>query len=540
MQFSKSLKLILGQQLLNEFNKCDRIASVFGQNKYVKLANLELSTLPQRTDADCFHTLGELTEMTEKPIAGNITAEKFFDFTKQNAKCFASRKKFLTIKDEKKFVQNQTNLIGIVGRAGTGKTTLIKTLLAKALGKERLYNSKYIFYINMGIFASQNKINFFHFIGHRLSFSKKVQYKYWKFLFSNSILIFVDGFRNAVYEDDNENNLEEINLLSRATPQKFLINILKGNILPNAKKIIAFRPEILEKLPKECQPHSLINILGYNQDSKLNYIKDLYENYSVSYQFRQELNLILQRHCCSTIGFTLLFPYIDMIKHDESSPLLNLRSTTDLFTVIIKIAFNDNDYEKKPKLKKIAELAWNTFRRNNIKIGFYEPRRHIDSLDILFEKKLVLTVAMNNVWHLIIQEYLAAFYLVYCITATEFQKLFFSESVEKNIKLTSDRFEMITKFMFGLCSKTTFLNLNKIDSSLVFPEKQKQLLHTLLDCDQLSDDCFLKYVNWAYEMGCDKFTQQLLSQLEDEIYMKNKIQRQDFPAIEYFLKVKFI
>ena len=511
---------------------------MFGQKKDVKIADLELSTFPYRTDVNCYYTLSEVAEITKQPMVGNITPEKFFDFAKQNIKCIASRKNFSTIKDETKFVQNQTNLIGIVGRPGTGKTTLIKSLLAKALGRVHLYDSDDIFYINMDTFDNQTKIDLYHFVGQSL---KRRKHCFLMFQSLNKVLIFVDNVKVFFNEKDIESDLE-INEKSMATPQNFLLSLLKGNIFSEAKKIIAFRPEVLEKFPGKCQPHSLINILGYHQDSKLDYARDLHEDYSIPYQLRQKLNLILQHHCCTTIGFTLLFPYIDMVKHYELTKLLKLRSTTDLFTLIIVIAFNCNRLWMKKKLKKIAGLAWNSFKKNDVKIDLDEPLWHSSFLNILFQNKLKdefgLGLALNNVWHLIIQEYLAAFYLVYCITPKELQKIFFSDSCGKNIIFTSKRFEMVTKFMFGLCSKTTFLNLSEIDSSLVFPDKQKQLLQTLIDSDQFCDDCFLKYVSWTYEMGCDDFTQRLSRSLGDEIYLENKIQRQDFAAVEYFLKVK--
>ena len=515
---------------------------MFGWSKNVKLAHFELSTFPYKTDVGCYYALNEIAKMTEQPLVGNITPEKFFDFANQNAKCLASRKNFRTVEDETKFVQSQTNLIGIVGRAGVGKTTLIQSLLLKALGKERLYNSNYIFYINMNVFDSELEINLFQFVGPNLIVFNQNR-SFLKLLFSKNVLIFVDSVRSFFSEEDIESNLK-INKKIKTTPQKFLINILKGNVLPQAKKIIAFRPENLEKLPEEFRPHSLINILGYNQNSKLIYVRDLYKSYSFPYNFREKLNLILQHHCCTTIGFALLFPYINMINHDNFDKLLKLRSTTDLFTVIIMIAFYNSSYEVKPELKRVSELAWKSFKNNESTINIDEQLQYDGSGKILFQCKLEdrfhPRLSGKIVWHLIIQEYLAAFYLVYYSTATEFQKLFSPDTADKKIQLTSSRFEMVTKFMFGLCSKTTFLNLSGIDSSLVhvFPEKRKQLLQTLVDSDQFCDDCFLKYISWAYEMECNDFTQQLSSYLEDEIYLENKMQIQDFAAIQYFLKVK--
>ena len=199
---------------------------MFGQSKFVKLAHFELSTLPHRKDFNCYYTLHEVTEMIEQPMMGNISPEKFFNFAQQNAKCVASRKDFATIEDETKFVQNQANLIGLVGRAGTGKTTLIKTLLAKACGKACLYNSDYIFYINMNIFDSPSKMDISDFIGSNLNIFRK-QPSFCEHELSDNVLILVDGLSDSFSEENAESNLD-INIKSKAAPQSF------------SKKIAAF------------------------------------------------------------------------------------------------------------------------------------------------------------------------------------------------------------------------------------------------------------------------------------------------------------
>ena len=139
--------------------------------------------------------------------------------------------------------------------------------------------------------------------------------------------------------------------------------------------------------------------------------------------------------------------------------------------------------------------------------------------------------------HLILQEFLVAVHLLLFSSLDEFEKLSFNSN-NSDCNLFSSRFEMVTKFLFGLCNQETFEQLKECIQSCQFSLRKSELLQNLpKDATYTTiDDEVVRYFNWAYELQNDDFTNRLASRLSDEVYVECRMLPSDFGAFYYVCK----
>jgi len=221
------------------------------------------------------------------------------------------------------------------------------------------------------------------------------------------------------------------------------------------------------------------------------------------------------------------------------------------------------------QIKEIFIVAFEGFLSNR----YYFREHHLSSTKINFEN--TTTFLINNIKfvlmkgkavtyfaHLMWQEFFVAIKL----------RLFTSKQELENIlpKLKSDKFEMVTRFLFGLCNKHTMDELlDCVQSSCNVESKE---LNSETDCEEceemlkgfaieilrrhrdakrrpIGDDHEKEgdpYVNsilpilvWVREMGNDEFTKQAAACLKDEVVIhENEILPSDVTNTNYVLRAR--
>ena len=540
------------QRLKSEAEKNCRNENVeIGDVCVVKIAPLQITNaIQENRDEYDFHHRDERAKLFSKPPVGDVEVEQLFVKAKEFAQYESSKKDFGNPKAEEHFIKVYSNVVGILGQAGCGKSTLAKTILNRVVGKEHLYEIDSVFYFEFRNINYNGKVNLLKFLSPTLTTDwmtdnerrdavlKQIQD-------SNKVLIIMDGLDEA--KIDFTKNHHKVSVSDEDFAEIFIMNILQGAILENAKKLVFSRPRQMLELLDRFRPRFRVNILGLdeksqmqvcedicgdNKDQVYNYIKNHPEILSFSYI---PINCILS---CYAINKTL--------SQEES---IVPQSMTGILTFVLGLFVNSLNYRGEFKAKNIAELAWKGFKVK--KINFQNKdltdselsNDDINNLFVSVTKKQELRLFGGNPQlisyfsHLILQEFLVAVHLLLFSSLDEFKKLSFNSN-NSDCNLLSSRFEMVTKFLFGLCNQETFEQLKECIQSCQFSLRKSELLQNLpKDATYTTiDDEVVRYFNWAYELRNDDFTNRLASRLSDEVNVECRMLPSDFGAFYYVCK----
>ena len=149
--------------------------------------------------------------------------------------------------------------------------------------------------------------------------------------------------------------------------------------------------------------------------------------------------------------------------------------------------------------------------------------------------------------HLLLQEFFAAVYCLYFMNFIKFYLTFFSPF--KDFCQTDNRFEMITKFMFGLSNPQTFETLKEIYPSISKPTKRTKWLQDLATAEIASirspislfrSSDFQPACIWAYESQDPKFSETLAESLLKtlQVNINNLLLPSDVLSLCYVVKAR--
>ena len=544
------------QRLKSEAEKNCRIENVeIGDDRVVKIAPLQITNAIQENKHEYhFHHRDERAELFSKPPVGDVKVEQLFVKAKEFAERESSKKDFGTRKTKEHFIQVYSNVVGILGQAGCGKSTLAKTILKRVAGKENLYGVDSIFYFQFRDINYNCETSLLKFLSPTLATdwmtdeerNKERRYAVLKQIQdSNKVIIIMDGLDET--KIDFTKNHHKVSINDETTAEIFIMNILQGTILENAKKLVFSRPRQMLELLDEFRPRFLVNILGLDEESQMqvcedicgenkdqvyNYIKNHPEILSFSYI---PINCILS---CYAINKTL--------SQEES---IVPQSMTGILTFVLRLFVESPNHHGEFKAKNIAELAWKAFKvkkfnfQNKDLTDSELSNDDINNLFVSVTKKQELRLFRGNPQlisyfsHLILQEFLVAVHLLLFSSLDEFEKLT-TNSNNSDCNLFSSRFEMVTKFLFGLCNQETFEQLKECIQSRQFSSRKWELLQNLPEDATYTtiDDEVVCYFNWTYELQNDDFTNRLASRLSDEADVNCRMLPSDFGAFYYVCK----
>ena len=364
-----------------------------------------------------------------------------------------------------RYITLHGNCVAVSGQAGLGKTTLTKQLVEKVLTKPS-FRVDFLFYISLRKVKFDEKTDVLQFLLTNL-------YSKWKFDLkadieilelldkSDNVMIILDGLDEAVINYDNtcrESSIYEIN-----TPEIILKNLLNGNILPKAKKLITSRPRQLLELHENYRPHFIVNLLGINSDAQKQICQDICGSDcdKVYHNLSEHPELSAQCFVPIICIFAVYSLHQQMINPDKS---IAFASVTNIILFVLENFVSLRVQRSETfELDKLSKLAWKGLR--HLKYEFTE--KDLERLNLKKESlDTVLTTGTNDniklriahsgkityFSHLIIQEFFSAAHLILFSPLKKFKKVLLSKNNQTNL-------EVVKKFLFGLSNPATHSRL---------------------------------------------------------------------------------
>ena len=499
------------------------------------------------------HTRKEIIERSTNSISC-ISPEEFFKMSQQHICGTSDYKNARTKESKQKVIKEKGNVVGVIGQAGVGKSTLVKDLLYRNVTDEQIYKADFVFYVKLRDLFDKTEINLFQFLMGNTAYNSLewmkdsvIRKKLLKLLSqSESVCILLDGLDEA----DIDLTYPEIifDIYGRKSPEHYILGLLSGQILPNAKKLITSRPGQMLDLPNIHKPKFIVKIFGIKQEDIKQICLDICgDNYASEVLSRIESQPDLLSYCLVPINCVLtvfcIYLFLKM-KMQISSP----NNITDVF-VLTFISFSKTEHMRESlkkfdiksvgDLEKISKLAWSGIK--NQKLYFNEDDlkaaglidTDINSFTVTLQRKSqenrvkVLENATKKCIyfsHLLLQEFFTAVYCLYFMNFIKFYIIFFSPFGQ--FRLTDNQFEMITKFMFGLSNSQTFETLKEIYPSISKPTKRIKWLQDLATAGTASIHSTVFRISdvphvfcWAYEMQDSKFCEKLAESLPKTLFL---------------------
>ena len=502
------------------------------------------------------HTREEIINKSKNSISG-ISPKDFFQRSRQHIYDTPDYKNAQTKLAKEKVLKEKGNVVEIIGQAGVGKSTLMKYLLYRNVTSERLYEADFVFYVKLRDFFHKTEINLFEFLMGNAAYdslewmkNSVIRKEVLKLLSkSESICILLDGFDETGIDDTHFKEIPEIefNINIQSSPKHYILGLLNGGILPNAKKLITSRPGHMLDLRTIYKPLYIVKIFGFEQQDIKHICHDICGDEYASQVFSHiETQPDLLSYCLVPINCILTVYCIYLIlkkKMQKSLP----KSITGVFVLTffcfsktkhIRENLKEFDIKNFSNLEKIGKLAWKGikdkklyFAEDDLKdIGLNDI--DISSFTVTLKKKnqvswvkIVENATKKCIYfsHLLLQEFFAAVFCLYFMKLIEF-KATFSDS--NPFILTNNRFELISKFMFGLCNPETFKTLKEIYANISKPIQHIKLLKDLatniastnskeIPFDDTST--YLRVCCWVYETQDPKFCEILAKSLPSKL-----------------------
>ena len=570
--------LFLGKELkdfLDNYGKeKTKVNKFFCVNHSITLVPLQMiqQKVESIDDLGHFHTRNEISQTVSKNPVSDISIKELFSKAMDHAKTLTVHDQYPIATTRKNDIIKLGNIVGVIGQAGMGKTTLSKIILAQVLN-EGLFNVKYVFYLQFRNIDYKAKTNLLSFLTPTFTFpwiqeEKRRNAVLKKLSQTEEVLLIFDGFDEAVL--DNFNSPCQISMFEKSLPEIFIKNILQGSLFSFAKKLITSRPRQLLKLDKNLKPDFIVNITGLDIQAQYQICKDICgSNAELIFNYIQHhpqigsycyvpANAILVMHAMNSIktmqlksGSTFKFP----------------NTMTGVLAVVIGLLAKSPLARSKIPLEKLAALAWKGFLSKNF--CFTEDDLAEVGLIANEENLFLLTVLANNTnnsiisifsgdpkkisyfAHLLIQEFFVAVKLLFYTSASELQKLLIGTSIGpipiyKSIyNLIDSNWEVVAKFLYGLSNVKTCELLEEQFSFLPsdLQTKSKMLCEYLLqsfpDSVLLVDEYFqqiLRVCTWAYELSSEKLAAKIAKRLENKLIIAGKFLPNDISPVLYVLQ----
>ena len=493
------------------------------------------------------HTRKEIQTLFIKLKVGNILPENFFMQSRYMAEKSFDYKNAFTDEMKEKCLNKHGNFVGIIGQSGIGKSTFCMILLSRVL-KENLYNADYIFYVKLRDFIDYKKMTLLDFLfNYKTSTWMKEINCPKDFLqhlfFSDSVVIILDGFdeieinESSFYYSDNKFNMHAEEL-----PLYFTLGLINGEILPKAKKIITSRPRQLLDLPPKLKPTFLVSILGIDIQGQEQICGDICDD-NKEKVWNHVLNQPeLNSFCYVPAMAILIFHTIHQMFKSNKPKQLTPTSLTQVLTSYFCL-FIDTEHVRTPiNLKSLSRLAYEGI----VKKKFYFSDEDLQMAELqetdcntflttfhaedktnplaIFRK---IKKKLSYFSHLIWQEFFAAIFIIFYLDPKELIKVC---SDSNQINLSNSEFEVLTKFLFGLCNKHTAAILQTIDKNQFIVPTQtvsflKEYLNASLPKPNVSFDStsIFDVTFWLYELNDKELTKNVSNSLPSLLIIQGDV-----------------
>ena len=491
------------------------------------------------------HTREEIQSLIKKPLMGDILPENFFTESRKKAENSSHYKHALTDEAKEKYLNKHGNVVGVIGQAGVGKSTLSMILLTRIL-KENLYNADYIFYVKLRDLIDNKKMTLLHFLFNNVTSDwtkeiNRLEHFLQHLSFSDSVVMILDGFDEIEIIELSFYSKIKFNMLTEESPLYFTLGLINGEILPKAKKIITSRPRQLLDLPSELKPIFIVSILGIDIQGQEQICGDICNNYKEKVwnhvQNQPELNSYCYVPVMAILIFYTILQMLKFNKPNQQTP----KNITQVLTSYLRL-FIDTEHVRSPiNLKSLSRLAYEGI----VKRKFYFcdedfQKAELQKSDIntflttfhpedqsnpqaIFKK---ITKKLSYFSHLIWQEFFAAICMIFYLDPKEFAE---TCSDPTQIKLSCRDFEVVTKFLFGLCNKNTVAILETIDKNqFTLPIEtvsflKKYLRSSLLELHYIDFSSLSDFSFWLYELNDKELTREFSNFLPNCLKMNGDV-----------------
>ena len=492
------------------------------------------------------HTRKKIQILIKRPSMGNILPENFFTKSRKMAEKSFDYKNAFTKETKEKYLNKHGNVVGVIGQAGVGKSTLSMILLKRVL-EENLYNANYIFYVKLRDFVDNKKVTLLHFLFNSITpvWIKEINCPK-DFLqhlsVSDSVVIILDGFDEIEINELSSYSDIKFNMHAKESPLYFTLGLLNGEILPKAKKIITSRPRQLLNLPPKLKPIFLVSIIGIDVQGQEQICGHICNDYKEKVWNHVQNQPELNSYCYVPVMAILIFYTIYQILNNNNPNQLTPTNITQVLAINLCSLIETEQVRTQINLKSLSQLAYKGivkkkfyFSDENIKeVGLQESDINTFLTTFHAEDKTnpltifkKITKKLSYFSHLIWQEFFAAIWMVFYLDPKEFIK---TCSNPNQINLSNSEFEVVTKFLFGLCNKHTVEILQTINEKRFIVPTQtasflKEYLRSSLPKSNKPFNFFslFDFSFWLYELNDKELTRKVSNFLPNCLATKGDV-----------------
>ena len=517
-----------------------------------------------------FHHRKESPQST-KPLVGDISINDIFIKSKEQANAMGAINQYYSEEEEKQEINAFANMVGVIGPAGIGKTSLTKKLLRQIID-EGLFESSYVFYLQFRELDYDKETNLINFLAKSLSVTwinnlPRRNAVINELSSRNDVILIMDGFDEAVI-DVSSSTVPKIAVHDNAKPEIFLKNILKGNILENFKKVITSRPRQLLEISFKLRPKYLVNILGLGLEAQYQICEDICDNKAEEvFNYIQE-HPSIATYCYVPCTCILAMYAVHSIKNQQKNNEHSFPMPSTILGILTRVLClfvsspharqNPSDYYP---LQKVAYLAWDGFIKRKFCFEEDDLRNaglEKDEVSLFFTTKLVITLfglvapkKISYFSHFIIQEFLAALYLIFFTDLKTFKKLVIGtytgivQTTAAKLDITEASWEIVTMFMFGICNsdaqnmlQNSILDLGKTvfeKAELLGDFALRKLPNQFFIADNVYFQHLLNVCIWIHEMNDSKLVVTAAKKLKGKLVIRGKVLPSDISPFNYIL-----
>ncbi|XP_015256532.1 PREDICTED: NACHT, LRR and PYD domains-containing protein 14-like [Cyprinodon variegatus] len=393
------------------------------------------------------------------------------------------------------------------------------------------------------------------------------------------IVIILDGLDESRLKLNFENKKTGLSLTDVTSVDNLLVNLIQGNLLPEANIWITSRPAAASQIPAEYID-SVTEIKGFTDDQKVEYFQRRFGNKSsltesiISHiQSSQCLDIMCQIPIFCWLCSVL---FSEVFGGDEKAEIPQTLTEVMAHFVLAQTKRRSRKYEKKSKthMEKLLEMH----KEFNLKLGrlaffqlldnnliFYEEDLRDNGIDteeasifsgfcntVLREEKVFYQRKIFFFVHLTLQEFFAALYVYECFTTKKTKELVeFLKLEEKDyaladlIKMTVDKVlekkngHFFLRFLLGLMIEPNRRPLQGMLTSVDPTEDAEKVLTYLrsLRRKNLSPDSCINIFQTLVEMRDHKLKDEIQEYLQLDNRSKKELTPLHCSALAYMLQV---